>query len=263
MPITDYYVASDAMGSVTAILDEDGNVLERRTYDAFGKMTCMAPDGTTVTESPTEVDVGFQGQIRDDMTGLYQMGYRWYNPALGRWLTLDPIGLNGGANLQTFAGNTPISESDPSGLSCKLTSATPTTKWTAHLTPEKTTLGSTSILEYVKVKWSRTFKVECECDWWCLPFTFKRSKEVVLKIERETEKINLPQNEGLPAVVDFGGLSNPVSTTFSSAGLSWLLGETLTTAAFSQLTNHQKAVILKKIEKTKPSDSVVPTDVDC
>jgi hypothetical protein len=45
MRITDYYVASDAMGSVTAILDEDGNLLERRSYDAFGAMTCMAPDG--------------------------------------------------------------------------------------------------------------------------------------------------------------------------------------------------------------------------
>ena len=45
------------MGSITAILDDEGNVLERRTYDVFGKMTCMAPDGTPVMESPTEVDV--------------------------------------------------------------------------------------------------------------------------------------------------------------------------------------------------------------
>jgi RHS repeat-associated protein len=118
MPITDYYVASDAMGSVTAILDEDGNVLERRNYDAFGEMTCMTPDGTQVTESPTGVDVGFQGQIRDDMTGLYQMGYRWYNPVLGRWISCDPIGLIGGLNFSTFADNTPTIKSDVSGLTC-------------------------------------------------------------------------------------------------------------------------------------------------
>ena len=128
MPITDYYVASDGMGSVTAILDEDGNVLERRTYDAFGEMTCMEPDGTPVTESPTGVDVAFHGQIRDDVTSLYQMGYRWYSPVLGRWISRDPIGLNGGVNLQSFVANTPISESDPSGLSCQLMSATPSTK---------------------------------------------------------------------------------------------------------------------------------------
>lgn len=116
MPTTDYYVASDAMGSVTAILDEDGNVIERRSYDAFGEMTCMAPDGTPVTESPTGVDVGFQGQIRDEMTGLYQMGYRWYNPVLGRWISRDPIGLNGGFNCSTFSLNKPVSECDKFGL---------------------------------------------------------------------------------------------------------------------------------------------------
>jgi len=116
MPITDYYVASDAMGSVTAILDEDGNVLERRTYDAFGEMTCMTSDGTPVTESPTGVDVGFQGQVRDEVTGLYQMGYRWYNPVLGRWISRDPIGVNKGANLAVSFGNAPEANSDKLGL---------------------------------------------------------------------------------------------------------------------------------------------------
>ena len=116
MPVTDYYVTSDAMGSATTILDADGNVLERRTYDAFGDVTCMAPDGTVVAESPTGVDVGFQGQIREDITGLYQMGYRWYNPVLGRWLSRDLIGLAGGVNVYTFVGSNPLSFSDPLGL---------------------------------------------------------------------------------------------------------------------------------------------------
>jgi RHS repeat-associated protein len=93
------------MGSATAILDEDGNILERRSYEAFGEMTCMQPDGSPVEISPTGVDVGFQGQVRDEVTGLYQMGYRWYNPVLGRWLSRDPIGLAGGGNLQGAFGN--------------------------------------------------------------------------------------------------------------------------------------------------------------
>ena len=116
MTITDYYVTTDAMGSVTAILDEDGNVLERRSYDAFGEMTCMAPDGTPVAESPTGLDVGFQGQIRDEVTGLNQMGYRWYNPVLGRWLSRDPIGNKGGVNQQSFVNNSPINSVDEYGL---------------------------------------------------------------------------------------------------------------------------------------------------
>ena len=67
MPKKSYYVASDAMGNATAILDENGNVLERRRYEAFGEMTCMTPDGTPFATSPTEVDVGFQGQICDEV----------------------------------------------------------------------------------------------------------------------------------------------------------------------------------------------------
>jgi len=75
MPETDYYLASDAMGSVTAILDEDGNVLERHSYDAFEEMTRMPPDGTPVTESPTGVDVGFQAQIHEHSVAQAYHGY--------------------------------------------------------------------------------------------------------------------------------------------------------------------------------------------
>lgn len=116
MPITNYYVATDAMNSITAILDEDGNVLERLSYEAFGDMTCMLPDASPVEVSPTEVDVGFQGQIRDEVTGLYQMGFRFYNPSLGRWLSRDPIGLSGGINSDQFVLNRPTQCSDAIGL---------------------------------------------------------------------------------------------------------------------------------------------------
>jgi len=117
MTITNYYVTSDAMGSVTAILDEDGNALERRSYEAFGEMTCMLPDGSPVEVSSTGVDVGFQGQIRDDVAGLYQMGYRWYATLLGRWLSRDPIGLDGGESLVFFVANNPTGALDVRGLS--------------------------------------------------------------------------------------------------------------------------------------------------
>ena len=116
MTITDYYVATDAMGSVTAILDDEGNVLERRSYDAFGEMTYMVPNGTPVAESPTGVDVGFQGQVRDEVTGLYQMGYRWYNCSTGRWLNPDPVKLKGGHNQFMFTSNNPVRIMDPYGL---------------------------------------------------------------------------------------------------------------------------------------------------
>jgi len=116
MAITRYYVTSDAMGSVTGILDEEGTVIERRSYDAFGEMTCMLPDGSPVGVSPTCVDVEFQGQIADDVTGLYQMGFRWLNTVTGRWLNRDPIGIEGGENLLLYTKNAPIDLSDEIGL---------------------------------------------------------------------------------------------------------------------------------------------------
>jgi RHS repeat-associated protein len=97
-------------------LDEDSKVLERRSYDAFGEMTFMAPAGVTAAVSPTGVDVGFQGQIRDAIINLYQMGFRWYNPTTGRWLSRDPIKEAGGLNQYSFSSNQPIDAADPLGL---------------------------------------------------------------------------------------------------------------------------------------------------
>ncbi len=121
MQTTTYYLSYDAMGNVMAILDEDGNILERRIYDAFGEMNCLLPDGKTVATSPTGIDVGFQGQIRDEATGLYQMEHRHYSPSLGRWLSRDPIGLSGGTNAYDFTGNAPTCRNDPRGLAWEST----------------------------------------------------------------------------------------------------------------------------------------------
>jgi RHS repeat-associated protein len=108
-------VTTDAMGSVTSVLSSTGEVLERRSYDAFGQMTCMLPDGTPVATSPTGLKVGFHGQLIDELTGMYQMGYRWYSPVLGRWASRDPIGLEGGVNECSAYGNNPINRIDPLG----------------------------------------------------------------------------------------------------------------------------------------------------
>ena len=51
--------------------------------------------------------------------GLYYYGKRYYSPAWRRWLTRDPIGEEGGANLYGFCGNAPSWLYDIFGLSCK------------------------------------------------------------------------------------------------------------------------------------------------
>ena len=58
----------------------------------------------------------FAGAEYDQETGLYYMRARYYDPALGRFLSEDPIGIDGGLNLYAYAGNDPTNRSDPSGL---------------------------------------------------------------------------------------------------------------------------------------------------
>ena len=58
----------------------------------------------------------FQGRERSAATGLVNFRMRWYDPATGRWLSKDPIGLSGGLNLYAFCLNSPINSIDPFGL---------------------------------------------------------------------------------------------------------------------------------------------------
>ena len=52
----------------------------------------------------------------DDETGLVMYQLRAYSPGMGRWITRDPIREQGGANIQEFCGNDPVSQVDPKGL---------------------------------------------------------------------------------------------------------------------------------------------------
>jgi RHS repeat-associated protein len=62
------------------------------------------------------INLRFPGQQYDWQTGLNYNYMRFYEPRTGRYITSDPIGIAGGASTYAYAGNNPISNSDPSGL---------------------------------------------------------------------------------------------------------------------------------------------------
>ena len=88
-----------------AIIDTEATVIERFGYDAFGPVQFMAADFTPRTTSQAGWNFLFHAEFLDVDSGLYNYGYRYYDPQLGRWLSRDPIGVKGGVNLYSFVVN--------------------------------------------------------------------------------------------------------------------------------------------------------------
>lgn len=99
-----------------AVIDTAGTVKERYAWSAFGVRTVMAPDWTVRSEGGFAWDLGFHGQFFDGETGYCDYGFRFYSPHSGRWLSKDPIGEFGGANIYRFARNSPMNVQDYLGL---------------------------------------------------------------------------------------------------------------------------------------------------
>lgn len=104
-----YRIISDHVGSVRLVLSAaTGVVAQRIDYDPFGQVT--------VNTNPGFQPFGFGGGIYDELTGLTRLGLRDYDARAGRWTSKDPIGFLGGStNLYAFAGNSPVTHSDPWG----------------------------------------------------------------------------------------------------------------------------------------------------
>jgi RHS repeat-associated protein len=60
------------------------------------------------------------GYYTDEETKLILCSYRYYDPMMGRFITRDPIGYDGGINLNSYVNNSPIQLSDPLGLYPKI-----------------------------------------------------------------------------------------------------------------------------------------------
>jgi RHS repeat-associated protein len=119
------YLHKDHLGSVVALTDASGAVIERYSYDPWGKRrdatTWASAAPGTFSIDPTYSDRGFTGHEHIDHLGLVNMNGRIYDPELGRFLSADPTTQfpesTQGWNRYGYCGNNPLSYTDPSGYS--------------------------------------------------------------------------------------------------------------------------------------------------
>ncbi len=104
-----YYYTNDHLGSAQVLTNQAGEVVWLGHYSPFGQVT-VDPASTVGN------NLRFDGQYFDAETGLHYNWHRYYDPLTGRYLTPDPIGLEGGINLFVYAGNNPLRFVDPEGL---------------------------------------------------------------------------------------------------------------------------------------------------
>ena len=78
-----YYYHADGLGSITALTDERGRIVQRYEYDSFGNMKRR---GHKVKQPSS-----FTGREWDEETGLYYYRARYYDPEVGRFISFDPI----------------------------------------------------------------------------------------------------------------------------------------------------------------------------
>lgn len=107
---TYYHYACDEMGSITHVIDEEGTVLNRYEYDAFGD--CIYKEETVANR------FGFAGEQYDPAAGMYYLRARFYNPAIGRFIQEDTY-YGDGLNLYAYCHNNPVGYVDPSGHICQ------------------------------------------------------------------------------------------------------------------------------------------------
>ncbi|HNW89197.1 MAG TPA: RHS repeat-associated core domain-containing protein [Bacteroidales bacterium] len=116
---TDYFYHQNSLGSVVAVTDNTGTVVERYEYDGYGTPSIF--DAAYVPRAATAIGntYMFTGREYDTETGYYYYRARTYNPLWGRFLQRDPVGIwldevNAG-NGYGYVGNNPIIRLDPNG----------------------------------------------------------------------------------------------------------------------------------------------------
>jgi len=118
-----YFYRKDAQGNISAILDSNGNIVVEYKYDSWGNHAVLDANGADIASATHIGNLNpfrYRGYYYDAETGLYFLKTRYYDPEVGRFITIDDISyidpetING-LNLYAYCGNNPVMGYDPDG----------------------------------------------------------------------------------------------------------------------------------------------------
>ncbi len=114
-----HFLEPDHLGAPRVVIDAAQNTAIW-VWDIKGEVFGNSPpnedpDGNAIQ---FKLDMRFPGQLYDAASGLNQNWYRDYDPATGRYVESDPIGLNGGISTYGYVLGNPMIRIDPLGLAC-------------------------------------------------------------------------------------------------------------------------------------------------
>jgi RHS repeat-associated protein len=107
-----YYPLFDGIGSVAGLANSTGTLVADYRYEPFG--TRLSCTGSACSLANPHQWLGGLGVYLDEATGLYKMGTRYYDAALGRFTQVDPV-EGGSANRYDYGFRDPVNVYDPDG----------------------------------------------------------------------------------------------------------------------------------------------------
>lgn len=110
-----YYYHKNHLGSVMAITDSIGTIVETYNYDPYGTPTIQNAADAEISISTIGNTILFSGREYDYETGNYCYRARTMNPSIGRFMQHDPLMYVDELNLYSYVGNMPLIYVDPSG----------------------------------------------------------------------------------------------------------------------------------------------------
>jgi RHS repeat-associated protein len=193
-----------------ALTDANESVVERCRFDAYGACTVIDPDGSADSDGISDVGNAytFTGRRLDDESALMQYRHRWYSPALGRFLSRDPLwdGLRfpePDANRYVYGDGNPAAFGDPLGQRARWFNVC----W-------HTGLGSGEVLDACMRVYGECYEAKFTRSWTCqepqyvetAPGACDRMRDLMPKLPPDPEELTRHGGDCAPQDCMFTGL---------------------------------------------------------